>query len=153
MLRPRVAESDDDREPVCLPWWSPEKDRAAPEGGPHPPAEAGYFFASLPFASAGLAAPQAPLQERRNRASRSRSPRPPEAFDFLGTSVVDGNHRRVAAVVSSGISTPSGHHEIRKVDHLVHLDARQVDVDEFRQVLRQAAHLDVVAQVRNDAPP
>src|SRR6185503_9046593 len=41
--------------------------------------------------------------------------------------------------------------EVGELDHLVDLEARDVDLDELRQVLRQAAHLDVVAHVPEHA--
>ena len=44
---------------------------------------------------------------------------------------------------------PLRHRQVREVEHRVHVEPREVDVDELGQVLRQAVDLDLVAQVRD----
>jgi hypothetical protein len=64
---------------------------------------------------------------------------------------VDRGHGTVALREQVHEIDARGELEVGELDHLVDLEARDVDLDELRQVLRQAAHLDVVAHVPEHA--
>ena len=64
---------------------------------------------------------------------------------------VDRNHRRVVAVDQLRQLHALAQHELGEMDELAQTEVQQIDLDELGQVLRQAQHLDVVAQVGDHA--
>ena len=124
---------------------------AAAFGAPAAPAAGlpSSFLASPPAA----ALPQQPEQRHRQQASRLQLQRSlgRRCFHFLGTRMMDRHDRLVAPVREIDQLHASGQRNVRQALDVVDLHRRQVDLEELRQVLRQAHDLHEVQQVGNHA--